>query len=311
MRYALALDVGGTTIKSGIVSENSSISHAGSTPTPANPEKLIETSAQIVADLDALVRSGNAIGENGPIKPEDVVEPIGFDLPGIVDEEAGMAVFSASLGWKDFPAREMLTQRLSRPVGFGHDVRTGALAERAWGVKLKDFYYIAIGTGIATVLVLDGNAVAVSSWAGELGQIRISGWNGQPIALERVCSASGIARRGAALGLIDEAEGAAGVYRLLDEGNAQAAQIVECALTQLARAVAPVVASAGAIPIVIGGGLANRGQQLFDHFHTLISDVLGIVPSPQVLGATLGSNSQLMGAGLRALQLADSQPSPF
>ena len=65
MRYALALDVGGTTIKSGIVSENSSISHAGSTPTPANPEKLIETSAQIVADLDALVRSGNAIGENG------------------------------------------------------------------------------------------------------------------------------------------------------------------------------------------------------------------------------------------------------
>ena len=100
MRYALALDVGGTTIKSGIVSENSSISHAGSTPTPANPEKLIETSAQIVADLDALVRSGNAIGENGPIKPEDVVEPIGFDLPGIVDEEAGMQFSRQAWGGK-------------------------------------------------------------------------------------------------------------------------------------------------------------------------------------------------------------------
>lgn len=303
MRYAIAIDVGGTTIKHGIVGENGSTYASGATPTPADPAKLVAETARVVAALEDRIKAGEIMGEDGPITPADVIAPVGFDLPGIVEEDAGMAVFSANLGWRDFPAKAQLEAALGRPVGFGHDVRSGALAESEWGVGLDNFFYIAIGTGIASVLVLGGEAVAVSGWAGELGQISVPGWDGEPVSLESVSSAGSICRRGVELGLTEISTGAAGVYKLADEGNEEAAAIIEYALTQLARATSAVVAAVGAVPIVLGGGLANRGQDLFDQFAALLDRELGIVPCPQVIGASLGSDSQLMGSALRAFRL--------
>lgn len=302
MRNAISIDVGGTTIKTGIVSEDGSVLHPGQVPTPTNPDALIKRCAQIINDYDRLISEGVVEGPNGPIHPSEVIKTVGLDVPGIVDESRGLAVFSANLGWKDFPAQKALSDAAGRPVAFGHDVRTGALAESVWGVSLDNFYYIAIGTGIATVLVLNGEPVVASDWAGELGQVPVPGWDGKPIALEQVASAAGISRRAASLGLVDENDGAAEVFELVDSGSTQAGEIVDRAIGLLAEKVAPVIASVGSIPIVIGGGLANRGEDLFERLATKLDSALGIVPGPDVIGAKLGSNSQLKGAGLRALR---------
>ncbi|MDO5034648.1 MAG: ROK family protein, partial [Actinomycetaceae bacterium] len=219
MRYAIALDVGGTTIKTGIVSEDGLVWQTGQHPTPPNPDELIARSAQIISDYDRMIANGEALGANGPIQASQVTQTVGFDVPGIVDESRGLAVFSANLGWKDFPAREALSNATGRPVAFGHDVRTGALAEAHWGVGLDNFYYVAIGTGIASVLILNGAPVAVSGWAGEMGQILVPDWDGNPVSLERVASAAAICKRGASLGLINECDGAAGLYQLVDSGS--------------------------------------------------------------------------------------------
>lgn len=301
MRYAISMDVGGTTIKTGIVADDGSVWQPGQVPTPPDPAALIERCAQIVTEYDRLISEGEVAGPNGPISPSEIVDTIGFDLPGIVDEAHGMAVFSANLGWTDFPAQSTLQEATGRPVAFGHDVRTGAYAEAHWGVALDNFFYIAIGTGIATVLILNRTPVAASDWAGELGQIPVPNWDGEPMPLEQIASASGIARRAASLGLINENEGAAAVYKLVDAGSTQAKEVVDFAIKTLAGAVAPVIAAVGKVPVVLGGGLANRGDDLFDHLSQELNDALGIVPGPQVLGAKLGSQSQLKGAGLRAL----------
>lgn len=302
MRHAISIDVGGTTIKTGVVSEDGSVWHPGQVPTPTSPDALITRCAQIVHEYEQLTSKGVVEGANSPIHPSEVIKTVGFDVPGIVDDSKGLAVFSANLGWKDFPAQEALSEAIGRPVAFGHDVRTGALAESVWGVALDNFYYIAIGTGIATVLVLNGEPVVASDWAGELGQVPVPDWDGKPIALEQVSSAAGIARRAASLGLMDENDGAAHVFELVDSGSAEATEIVDRAMDLLAEKVAPVIASVGNIPIVIGGGLANRGADLFDLLATKLDTALGIVPGPEVIGAKLGSNSQLKGAGLRALR---------
>src|SRR5437764_1207153 len=49
------------------------------------------------------------------------VDAVGVVVPGVVDEQEGVGVFSANLGWRDFPFRLLLSERTGLPVSFGHD----------------------------------------------------------------------------------------------------------------------------------------------------------------------------------------------
>lgn len=321
MAYALGIDVGGTTIKVALVNSQGNICGQMQVDTPHDPTQLLSRIAQVVDDYKTRVANG-LFADNG-VNTSNLLSTIGVNLPGIVNEKTGIAEFSANLGWRDFPAKELLEAQLGTAVAFGHDVRSGALAESFWGVKLPDFFYIAIGTGIASTLILDQRIVAPHPWAGEIGQIPVypeyRGIEGalrpstltSPLPLEQISSASGIARRGAQLGLITEEQGSAGVYAVADRYHVtrdasehlralQAHSVIDTALTTLARAVAHFLSGVGPVPVVLGGGLANRGQQLLDHFQAELKVALGIVPAPSVHLAQLGSWSQVQGAALRA-----------
>ncbi|MDO5060066.1 MAG: ROK family protein [Actinomycetaceae bacterium] len=321
MAYALGIDVGGTTIKIALVNSQGNICGQTQVDTPKDPTQLISRITEIVSDYRTRVAAGDFTADG--VNATNLISTIGVNMPGIVNEKTGIAEFSANLGWRDFPAKERLEAQLGTPVAFGHDVRSGALAESFWGVQLPDFFYIAIGTGIASTLILDQRIVAPHPWAGEIGQVPVfpeyRGIEGalrpptltSPLPLEQICSASGIARRGAQLGLISESQGAAGVYAVADRYHVthdaaehlraqQAHSVIDTALTTLARAVAHFLSGVGPVPVVLGGGLANRGQQLLDHFQAELQVALGIVPAPSVHLAQLGSWSQVQGAALRA-----------
>ncbi|MDO5729434.1 MAG: ROK family protein [Actinomycetaceae bacterium] len=305
MRYAIGIDTGGTTIKAAIVDENGLVCDTHSVPTPADPDRLIDAAEAIVNTFIERLNAGDVRAGDTTLTLSDVVETVGFDVPGIVDDVNGIAEFSANLGWRDFPARDRLSERIGRPVAFGHDVRTGALAESHWGSGYKDFFFIAIGTGIATVLVLDGTPISTGGWIGELGQIPTPGDDGEIVALEQVCGAAAIARRAHARGIVPENAGAEEVYALYDAGNPEAADVIHSAINALTDALAPIVAAVGPIPIVLGGGLANRGQDLIDQVHAELDAALGIIPTPDIEVAQLGSWAQAQGAALRALMNED------
>jgi len=57
------------------------------------------------------------------------VRGAGVVVPGIVDEVRGIAVFSANLGFRQVPLRDLIEKRVDVPVAFDHDVRAGGLAE--------------------------------------------------------------------------------------------------------------------------------------------------------------------------------------
>ena len=90
-------------------------------------------------------------------------------MPGLVDESAGTAVWSANLGWRDLPLRDLLQARLTHlspasdsraqtgrlAVALGHDVRAGLLAEHRLGAArgCDDAIFVPLGTGIAAALL--------------------------------------------------------------------------------------------------------------------------------------------------------------
>ncbi|HEY4019451.1 MAG TPA: ROK family protein, partial [Pseudonocardiaceae bacterium] len=122
----LAVDVGGTDIKSALLSADAagggelSVLTRLRRPTPrgADGDATAKGIVRTVAEL---------VGELGAQSPTGGIDAVGVVVPGVVD--AGVGVFSANLGWRDFPFAAALGEAIDRPVVFGHDVASGGLAE--------------------------------------------------------------------------------------------------------------------------------------------------------------------------------------
>src|SRR3954447_20150232 len=101
-----ALDVGGTTIKAALLDDALVPLATLREPTArgADGEALADQVARIIAELGK---------EGGPAVAAGVV------VPGIVDEVARVARFSANLDWRDVPFGAMLEARAGIPVAFG------------------------------------------------------------------------------------------------------------------------------------------------------------------------------------------------
>src|SRR5262249_33760239 len=99
---------------------------------------------------------------------------VGIVVPGGIDEENGIAVWSANVGFRDVPLRDRLVERLGLPAALGHDVRAGGVAEARLGAgqRYRHVLFLGIGTGIAGAHVVDGVAFAgAHGAAGEVGHI--------------------------------------------------------------------------------------------------------------------------------------------
>ena len=241
---ALGVDIGGTFIKFALVDE-SGVTHCGfSLSTPKEPHTLARTVKQGVARLMRDCPKGY-----------QVLDTVGLDIPGIVDEERGIATFAANLGWRDLHIKDLIGRCIGRPVVIGHDVRSGAMAESRWGCGYPDFLFLAIGTGISSVIVVNGESATTREWAGEIGQIPVPAYDGEIVPLERVCSASGIGEQAVRAGVFPDNRGSKQVYELVDHGNLEAKKITDFAVNTLAKMLAPVIAALGPIPLVLSGGL--------------------------------------------------------
>lgn len=150
----LAIDVGGTAIKSALVDEHGKIEDFRELPTPA-----------VIAEgiLEA------ARGYSG-------YEAVGISTAGLVDHANGVVIFSsAALGYRDNePLAEEIGSVLGVPVTVENDVNAAALGEARFGAGrgCSDFVCLTYGTSIGGALYLNGDLYRGSrNMAGEIGHV--------------------------------------------------------------------------------------------------------------------------------------------
>ena len=183
----LAIDVGGTTIKSEIVAADDHVVASSRVATPFG-----------VAALDAITDAGAGLVASLPAPDRERVTRAAVGLPGIVDRTRGVGVLSGNVGWRDLAIADPLRTRWKLPVAVDHDVTLAGWAEwrRGAGQGVDDVCFVSIGTGIAATLVVGGRLVRGGlSQAGELGHTpRRSGTRpcgcGARGCLETIASAS-------------------------------------------------------------------------------------------------------------------------
>ncbi|WP_020659193.1 ROK family protein [Amycolatopsis benzoatilytica] len=295
MELLAAVDVGGTTVKAAVYERGSWTRRARlRRPTARGADPGVAVAEQVEAVVGELA-------EAGPITAAGVV------VPGVVDEAAGIARFSANLGWRDAPLRELLAERLPMPVAFGHDVTAGGLAEHRFGAArgFADAAFVPVGTGIAAALLLGGRPHRAAGHAGELGHLDVGHSRrcgcGSTGCLEAIASAGAIARR-----YTEQSgrpvTGAREVLAAEAAGDAVAREVVEDAVVALAAGLRALVTLLAPQAVVLGGGLFEAGG-LLERVDRRLGESLVFQRRPVLRRAELGDEAGCLGAGLLAAQL--------
>lgn len=290
----VGIDVGGTRIKSVLLTESGDVLAEDTRPTPA------DASVRLGPALADIV---NTLGETGDSR----VTRVGVAVPGIVDEQRQVGVRSANLGWRDIDLQATFGAHLSLPFVVGHDVRCGLLAEARLGAAqgCAEVLFVPLGTGIAAAQLVGGRLWHGRPWAGEIGHVVVDP-DGDPCGcglrgcLETVASAGAIGRRWSALS--GRTGDAAEVARLVASGDRQAITVWHNAIEALAEVISPVVAANGTQLVLVGGGLVRAGDLLLDPLREAVHARLAPAMRPAVVPASLGDRAGSLGAALLALE---------
>ncbi|MEU1102866.1 ROK family protein [Streptomyces tibetensis] len=304
MRHVIALDVGGTGMKAALAGPGGEVLHRArrATGRAQGPDAVVAGILDFAEEL-------RAYGTEHFGTPASAA---GVAVPGIVDEAGGVAAYAANLGWRDVPLRDLLAQRLGVPVALGHDVRTGGLAEGRVGAGrgADRFLFVALGTGIAGAIGVDGRVEAgAHGFAGEIGHIVVRPGGapcpcGQRGCLERFASAAAVSGAWAAASG-DPGADAADCAKAVDSGDPRAEAVWQQAIDALADGLVTALTLLDPRILIIGGGLAEAGETLFTPLREAIRQRVTFQKQPSLVPAALGDTAGCLGAGLLAWDLLD------
>ncbi len=305
--YSGALDIGGTKVLAGIVDDSGALVARRRINTQAS-----RGAADIVARAASLLRE--LARESGIAA--DRLTGIGCSVPGPLDSERGVVIFSPNLAWRDVPLAAMLSAELGVPVKIEDDARCAALGEaRRGGARgAQNAVYVTISTGIGAGIIVNGRIYRGShGCAGEVGHITLDA-AGPPCScgnvgcFESLASGSAIAARARQAVLHgddtllarfrDEPLTSEHVIDAAHRGDGVALRILETAAMYIGIGLAAVAAAYDPEVIVLGGGVIHPDGMLLrrarEVFQARVIPPLGLLV--RVVPAELGDESALWGA---------------
>lgn len=289
----VALDVGGTQIKGAVRGADGAVTsfHRWATPREQGPDAVVAAVLAAVRELLDMTPDAQAVG---------------LVVPGLVDDASGVAVYSENIGWRDVQYRALVESLSGLPVGFGHDVRAGGLAERTFGAARDsdDVLFMPIGTGISGAMTVAGRPID-TMYGGEVGHLDVgSGFLcacGAVGCLETVATGPSIARIYGELGGA-AVDGAKPVVERMLAGDELAAAAWATAVAGLSHALTSYVTLLAPDLIVIGGGLSEAGDTLLVPLRASLASRLVWQREPRIVISELGDTAGNAGADLLARQ---------
>lgn len=312
-KICFGIDIGGTTVKIGILSEEGQILDKWEIKT-----RTEDNGAYIVSDIAESLKK--AIAEKG-YSMDDVIGA-GMGVPGPVMAD-GTINRCVNLGWGVYNAAAELSGLLGVPVKAGNDANVAALGEQ-WmggGKGYDNVVMITLGTGVGCGIILDGKILAgTTGAAGECGHMTIADPEdmiytcgcGRHGCLETLTSATGVVN--IAKHLVETTDKATSLRDLPEitskdiwdaakAGDAGALEVVDKVAYYLGKAINTIAVVVNPEIFVIGGGVSKAGQFLLDKVVKSFQDqTFHAVKNTKITLATLGNDAGMVGAARLVLQ---------
>lgn len=292
----LGIDVGGQTIKVGLLHPDNKLTHAKRFPTPRPESEPSQFTAALTSAINLYVKIA--------LEESVVLRGVGIAVPGLVDSSEGVALRSGTLGWNNYPLLKDLRKVTELPLFLEHDVTAGGLAEVRCGAAagVKNAVIVQIGTGLACAIVIDGSVHHPHPAVGELGHAP------GPVDRPCVCGKNGCLEMTASGGALSRnyetftgrAATAEKIFHLAQAGEPDASALWNECLDSLAHALHWITSLLGPDVIVISGGLAFAGDRLIEELSERLRERISIQREPDFRLSSLDGLSACIGAALTA-----------
>src|SRR6478672_8415703 len=280
-QYIIGVDLGGTNIVVGAMSADGH-QHFAMRSIPTSAESGAESVAdRIVGLIEGVIL--DTIAQTDAARRDFI--GVGIGAPGPLDREKGLVIVAPNLGWRNFPLRDRIGERLHLPATLDNDANCATVGEWWQGAAQGGTNVIGmtIGTGIGGGLIIDGTLFhGASDVAGEIGHTTID-LNGRHCkcgnygCLEAYASGPAIAVRAREVlvreetasllpsmvgGRLDEIT-AETVYDAAKAGDQVANEIVRDTARYLGVGIANMLNILNADVVVVAGGVTQAGDALF------------------------------------------------
>lgn len=309
MAYALGVDIGGTSIKAGLLTDDGELLDVARVPTHGvADQKVFEELLGKLADMCA--KHGVAEGD---------VAGVGMDIPGPVDAD-GHVLFLPNINFDPEAGTKRLKEAYpNTKVVILNDANAAILGEiwRGSASGYKNVVLLALGTGVGGGIVVDGNLVnGAFGGGGEIGHITVKPDEtrtcgcGRKGCLEQYASAKGVIqvyldaceRRGMEPVELRHATDTIALFDALVNGDPCASMAVDTMVDRLGFAMAQIGCVVDPEVFLVGGGVAN-GYNVFDRELRTAYERYALKSGldAKILPCQLGNDAAMYGSAYLAL----------
>jgi glucokinase len=307
----IGVDLGGTRMRVALLDADYNLLNRVEEPTNAHegPDKVIPRLLDLIASV---------------VDAADVpVAGIGISSPGPIEPETGAILSPPNLpGWVDVPLGRIVQERWPDiPVFLGNDANVAALAEVYNGAAIghKHAIYITVSTGIGGGIVIDGQLfLGGRGLAGEIGHTVLIADGERVSSLEEEAAGPALAEYAARRlqageesiiremvgGDLEQVTGKI-VGQAAQQGDTLALEAVARTGRLVGYGIASLMHLFNPTIFVIGGGVSNLGDLLFEPMHEAARSMV-IDPAyydhAAIVPAALGEDVAIIGAAALALQ---------
>lgn len=288
--YIGAVDLGGTKVRVAICDLACRVIAEAMEPTNHDGGEAI------IAQIGRLTR---AVAEQGGI-PIDKLRIAVVGVPGAPQAKTGRVLLAPNIsGFDKMDVASALEKELGCDVMLENDVNLAVLGESWLGVGqgLDNLAYIALGTGVGSGLMVNGQLVrGAANAAGELGFLPFGADPFEPESLragafERLTASYGIVARYRALAGVDATVPA--IFEKANAHEADAVAVLDETARLLARGIGAIAAITNPDKVILGGSIGSRQE--------LVARVVGVLPAcfpypVEVEASELGDHAALVGA---------------
>ncbi len=307
----IGLDLGGTSLKFALGTCSGDILKKDELPSKADrPQKEI---------FDVIFTAVRVLQKEAE-KRGCVVAAIGLGSPGAIDFEKGKLKGNTPnfVHWGNAEIKKNIEAEFNLPVWADNDANVMAFAEsrRGAGRGAKNMIALTLGTGIGGGILIDGQIYRGSFFAGaELGHITID-YDGEPCncggrgCVEKYASAPAMVKnyieKLTASNLpVPEKVSTKVIFAQAGEGQKQALETIDETCQYLGAALASIINTFNPEIIVIGGGVADAGDEFMQRIWIATSE-RAMKPSLEglkLMRAQMGNEAGVVGAMCMASEM--------
>ena len=291
MMYYICIDIGGTSIKYGVLSEKGEIFIDGTIST-----KVTEKENFILSDVKKLVR--NILDEYRNYE----IKGICVSTAGVVNPEKGEIAYAGPTipKYTGTKIKEELEKEFSISCEVENDVNCAGLGEywRGAGKGSKSMVCLTIGTGIGGSVILDGKLLnGIGYTAGEIGYMDVNGNYIQNIASSKYLVEKVQKEKVEREGITDTITGV-DIFELAKRGDEICIAGINEIISNLAVGVRNIIYLLNPEVIVIGGGITAQKEYLEEKIRKEVNDgmISDMFRKTRIELAQQGNQAGLLGA---------------